>query len=293
MVNLGGFGTDLTRASAPTGHSTDGIDLQRECGTARRIGVDLSSWEGRMRELIEAGATIITFRGAGTINGILPVAEGKVVASIRDGITELRTQKIPVVLMYDGDEDNRAKPDIGSVFGQVADFFTKDKGVVVIAAQTEGWYSPLTPNAPITSANGTTFETYVFSDELPGAHASLTQSSQLVAYTNYSQVLVGPAGQIAFKQLQDLSNKAVTYRTSEQAPLRVSVFITPNNPAVGEQLALQMENAEGDMERVAKIKSKVDQRTEHPFGFLCTEQGEFNLEVQNYPGISFNLSKSN
>lgn len=293
MTKFGGSRTNLTTESTPTGHSTNGMDLQRDNSQARRIGLDLKPWEIRMQELIDNGATVITFRGAGTVNGILPEAEAeaRAVASIRDSILELRAQGIPVALMYDGDGDNRAKPDVGSVFGQVVDSFHKDRGVVAITAQTEGWYSPASPNAPISSAEGTTFETYVFGDALPGAHASLTQSAQLVAYANYSQVFVGPAGQIAYQQLQDLSDKAVSHRAPEIAPVRVSVFITPNNPAVGEQLAHQLKDAANNDQAIVKITPKLEQRKNHPFGFLSTSTGEFNVEASKYPRISFNVVK--
>lgn len=106
MLRAFSSSTDLTTASAPTGHSTDGTNLQRDTDQAQRIGLDLKPWENRMRELIDAGATIITFRGAGTVNGIAQEAEAKAVAGIRDAIIELRGKGVPVVLMYDGDGDN-------------------------------------------------------------------------------------------------------------------------------------------------------------------------------------------
>ncbi len=287
MTRFGGFRTDLTTASAPTGHSTDGAILQSDNSQAQMIGLDLKPWESRMQGLIEAGATIIAFRGAGTVNGIQPEAEGKAVATIRDAILELRESGIPVVLIYDGDGDNRVKPDVGSVFGQLADTFKQDTGVVTIAAQTEGWYSPASPNAPISSATGTAYETYVFGDKVEGAHASLTQSAQLVAYSNYLQVFVGPVGQIGFNQLQDVSDKVVARSDADPSPVRVAIFITPNNPAVGDQLANQLEAATGNEELIAKITPKIEQRKNYPYGFFCTSEGGFSLDAQMYLGIAF------
>jgi len=290
MTKFGGLRVDLTTASAPTGHARDGTNLQRDNSQAQSIGLDLKPWESRMQSLIETGAAIITFRGAGTVNGIESEAEGKAVATIRDAIMELRGKGVPVVLMYDGDGDNRAKPDVGSVFGQLADAFKQDTGVVAIAAQTEGWYNPSSPNAPISSATGTPFETYVFSDKLEGAHASLTQSAQLVAYSNYSQVFVGPAGQIAFKQLQDVSDKAVAHRDAALSPVKVAIFITPNNPAVGDQLATQLDAATGNDQLIAKITPRIEQRRNHPYGFLCTSEGDFSVDAKKYPGIAFEVA---
>ena len=257
---------------------------------ALRIGLNLKPWENRVQQLMDSGARIFTFRGAGSINGIEPGSCEKAVVAIRDRILAIREQGIPVALMYDGDGDNRAKPDIGVVFGKLADLFHKDKGVVVIAAQTEGWYGPPTEKAPIKSASGTLYETFVFGDALEGKHASLTQSAALAAYKHYEQFFVGPAGQIAFSQLQDLSEKAASHRSAD-LPLKVTVFGTSNNSTIGEELERQLKAAEGNDQLIGKITPKLEQRKGHPYGFLFTPDGEFNVDASKYPGISFAVVK--
>ncbi len=147
---------------------------------AVRLSPDLHEWHERTDALMAQGARIITFRGAGTVNGIEPSAAEAATTMLHDYVTSITSDGTPVVLMYDGDGDNRQKPDVGSVFGGLVDSLSEDPNVTAIAAQTEGWYSPKTPNAPIESATGKPFETYVFPDDLPGAHASLTQSEALL-----------------------------------------------------------------------------------------------------------------
>ncbi len=194
--------------------------------------------------------------------------------------------------MYDGDEDRRDRPDIGSVFGQLADEFNKDTGVIAIAAQTKSWYSPPSTDAPISSANGTPFETYVFSDELEGAHKSLTQSVQLVKYPNYSQVFVGPVGQIGLEQLHDVSDKAVLYRDPNLPGVKVEVFITPNNPDVDTDLASKLEAAKDNPDLTEKIRAKIEQR-QNRYGLLCTPQGFFGVPLAEFPGIAFSVGSFN
>lgn len=88
-----------------------------------------------------------------------------------------------------------------------------------------------------------------------------------------------------------MSNKAVAHRGSELPPVNVAVFVTPNNSAVGEQLSRQLQDAADNEQAIGKITPKLEQRKNHPFGFLCTPEGEFNLDAQKYPGISFDVVK--
>ena len=182
------------------------------------------------------------------------------------------------------------EPDIGAVFGELADVFSKDSGVVAIAAQCEGWYGPPTETSPIKSATGTNYETYVFSDDLEGQHASLTQSSDLVGYENYQQIFVGPAGQIAFSQLKDVSDKAASGRSDELPAVKIAVFGTTNNSALSAELAGQLEAAEGAEAR-QKVQAKITQREEHPYGFLFTRDGDFSVDTKEFPGLDFEVVK--
>jgi hypothetical protein len=285
MTEFGGTKIDLQNVKSPESalQATDTVL------SAQRIGSDLTPWEDRVNSLMADAAVIITFRGAGSVNGIDPIAASQVVAKIRDHILDLRSYGSPVALMYDGDGDNRAKPDVGSIFGELADSFAKDSSVKFIAAQSEGWYGPADKTDPIKSANGTPYETFVFANDLPGQHASLTQSSSLVAYPHYEQVFVGPAGKIAFSQLKDLSDKAVAHRPEDAGDVTVMIFSTPNNGDLAPQLKTKLDAEVDDGKRV-KILANIEQRRDHPFGFLCNSEGTLSLDAAQYPGLRFEHS---
>lgn len=252
---------------------------------ATKLSPDLHEWHERTDKLMAEGTRIITFRGAGTVNGIEPRAAEAATSILHDYVASITADGTPVVLMYDGDNDNREKPDIGSVFGGLVDSLNDDPKVTAIAAQTEGWYSPTSPNGPIESATGKPFETYVFPDDVPGSHSALTQSESLAKYAGYEQVFVGPAGPIAFNQLGDLSQKA-THRPAEAGKVKVTVLATPNNPAIDSELQSQL-TAAGDDEARSKITAKLDQRAQQPYGALFTPDGQFSVEAAQFPGVEF------
>jgi hypothetical protein len=255
---------------------------------AVRLGADLHEWHDRTGELIAQGARIIAFRGAGTVNGIDPHAAEVATSMLHDYVASITADGTPVALVYDGDGDSREKPDIGSVFGGLVDSLGDDPNVTAIAAQTEGWYSPRIPNGPIESATGKPFETYVFPDDVPGAHAALTQSDALVAYPGYEQVFVGPAGPIAFSQLGDLSEKAAR-RAPEAGAVRVTVLATPNNAAIDQELNDKLGAASDDQAR-AKIAAKLTQRAQQPYGALLTPTGELSVEPSQFPGVNISVT---
>lgn len=255
---------------------------------ATMLSPDLHEWHERTGDLMAQGTRIITLRGAGTVNGIEPGAADAATSILRDYVASITADGTPVALMYDGDGDNRQKPDVGSVFGGLVDSLSADPNVTAIAAQTEGWYSPQTPNGPIESASGTPFETYVFPDNVPGAHASLTQSEALANYAGYEQVFVGPAGPIAFSQLGDLSQKAA----HRSEGVKVSILGAPNNPAIDGELNAQLDTA-ADEETRAKVVAKLDQRAQQPYGALFTSTGQFVADENQYPGIEFAVHQVN
>ncbi len=225
------------------------------------LGTDIQPWHDRAEALKESGTRIIALRGAGSVNGIDPESADRAVGLLQHKVAALVEAGTPVALMYDGDGDSREKPDVGAVFGQLADAFKDNPSVTAIAAQTEGWYTP--DSGPIKSASDTPFETYVFGDDLPGAHDSLTQSSALVEYDGYEQVYVGPVGPIAEKQLKDVSDKAAD-RPAEAGPVPVTIIETRNNAALDQQLQTQLESAADDAAR-AKVTAKITQRQSQPY----------------------------
>lgn len=250
------------------------------------------AWEDRMNAFIAQDARIIAFRGAGTVNGIDPAAAQKSTEMIVDYLSQSVEDGTPLVLMFDGDEDNRAKPDIGSVFGSVVDSLADKPNVFAVAAQTKGWYYPKAEGANLETATGMPIETYVFDgQDLEGkalAHDDFTQSEMLAGYKGYEQVFVGPAGPIAFNQLRDTSDKAEASRLAEIGPLTVTVIEAPNNAALDVTLQEQLSAAKDDAAR-AKVQAKILQRTEQPYGALCTQAGEFSVDTAQFPGLAFQI----
>lgn len=247
-------------------------------------------WHSRMEALMADGARIITFRGAGTVNGIDPAAANAATEMITKYVSDLAEGGSTVAIMFDGDEDNRKKPDVGAVFGAVADAFKDSPNVVPITAQKQGWYYPKSEGAALESASGTPYETYVFPDNLPGSHAVLTQSEALAKYPGYEQIFVGPAGPIAFNQLQDVNDKAAG-RSSEVGPMKVTVLETPLNHELDQVFQNQLEAA-GDDEARAKVQAKIDQRTAHPYGALFTPQGEIGFDPNQYSNLDIWVSRA-
>lgn len=254
-------------------------------------------FHARMDELMSEGREIFVFRGAGTNNGIAmedaPRAAEKVTALLRDALDAGRQ----VVIMYDGDEDNREKPDVGSIFGMVADTFKDNPDVTTITAQKEGWYYPRTDGAALQSAGGTPYETYVVPDSAPlrnGAsypdltpQTDLTQSEALAQYGKYQQIFVGPAGPIAAAQLGDLNEKATSHS------VRVLVIATRNNQRLTSEFAAKKQSATeaGDTKKAALIDSIIAQR-ELPFGALYGASGERVLSLSDYPSLSIEMDES-
>jgi hypothetical protein len=280
----------MSEKPTPTGQDPSLIaGNTAELKQAVMMDQDAQEWHSRMDTLMADGARIITFRGAGTVNGIDPTAAAAATEAITGYISEIAEAGTPVAIMFDGDEDNREKPDVGSVFGAIADAFKDNPNVVAMTAQTKGWYYPKSEGGVLESANDTTYETYVFPDDMPGSHAALTQSEALAQYPGYEQVFVGPAGPIAFSQLQDVNDKAVA-RSSEAGQMRVTVLETPINHELDQVFQGQLEAA-GDDEARAKVQTKIDQRAAHPYGALFTPQGELAFEPSQYPNLDIQVNR--
>ncbi len=249
--------------------------------------LDAYQWHDRIDELVAEGARIIAFRGAGTVNGIDPAAAESVAATVANYVGELAESGTTIALIFDGDEDNRSKPDIGSVFGSITDALKDKPNVVAITAQTKNWYYPKTDGGALATATGNPYETYVFPDDLPGSHAALTQSQALVSYPNYEQIFVGPVGPIALSQLKDLSAKAIG-RTEHAGPFLVTIYGTPGNDALHQELEEQLAGA-ADEQSYTKVAAKIIQRVSKPYGSLFNADGKFAIDPYDYPGLEFSL----
>lgn len=253
---------------------------------ARMLGEDLTSWHNRMAELMQQGAHIIALRGAGSVNGIHTMEAEIATALVLDEIMELIDKNDPVALIYDGDTDDRERPDIGAIFGLMADHLQDFEGVSCLAVQSEGWYSPHAPGAALRSASGVPYETFVFSDALSGAHSELSQSDLLVGYERYRQVFVGPAGRIAAQQLEDLNRRAA----QSQRRVPVTIIKTSNNPTLDDALRAKLSDA-SETERQT-IEAKIAARAEWPYGLLFTQKGTPRYRAEDYPFLAFNVISS-
>lgn len=267
--------------------SVDSIEVQT--GPQNKAEVMDESGEAfhnRVGQLISDEYEIVTFRGAGTKNGIAPEDLQKAVGKITEVLQRDIESGKKVAIMFDGDEDNREKPDIGAVFGMVADTFKDNPNVVAIAAQQQSWYYPKAEGGVLESATGTPYETFVFPDSTPGGHAALTQSKDLAQYHDYKQVFVGPAGAIAADQLRDLNEKADGHKAS------VLAIATHNNPNLTQEFKDKAKAAfdADDMAKVQGFMATLKQREDQPFGMmygadsyktiLTGESGEFpNLQI--------------
>ena len=247
---------------------------------ATMLGEDLTQWHARMEGLMAQGARIIAVRGAGTVNGIERKAAQSMTATLEEYAHDLSAEGQPVVLMFDGHKDNPTRPDLGSVFGHTVHMLRDDPNVTAICAQTKSWYSPKDEGDCLRTAEGHPYETYVFDDSVPGGHAALTQSEQLVNYPGYEQVIIGAAGDIAYDQLNDLSRKA----TDRKVKVTVFKALLNPDPAIDEGLRAKLEQ-EQDPAKQAAIQRKLDQRRDLPFGALFTKDGGLIDEVRDLPGV--------
>lgn len=251
------------------------------------MSIDAAGWHQRMEGLMARGTRIITLRGAGKVHGIEPLPAHAATEILRNYVTQLTDGGTPVALLFDGDADNPAWPDVGSIFGGLADSLRSNFLVSTFAAQRQGWYRPASEGGALGSASGTPYETYVFPDDLPGAHATLTQSPALVGYGAYEQWFVGAVGELTLNQLKDLHEKA-THRPAENGRLRVTVLAAPQHSRAGERLVLQRA-VETDGAARAALQHKLAQREAFPNGVLFSAEGTFLASAAEYPHIAFDV----
>lgn len=259
------------------------------------LDTDLQPWHERMEELMAAGARIIAFRGPGSVAGIEPAAAEAMRAELHKYITDITADGTRVAIIYDGDDDNRERPDIGSLFGTLADSLADNPEVTPISVQTSSWYEEH-DGVSAASATGHRYETYAFDADLPDiepslkarrglAHSALTQSDALVAYAGYEQVVVGAAGPIAALQLQDLARRSAY----NARPVYVTILSSSINPAMDEELRYRAENDPDESRRVQAIE-RLARRERLPYGALFTSDGEFALDPTRYPNVVFNVT---
>ena len=254
------------------------------------VGNNFESFDRRIDSLMEKRTRIIAFRGAGSTNGIDPAQFERVTQRILDGLSYYFRDDEPIAFIYDGDPDDRDNPDIGAIFGVLADYYKDNKKISVIAVQKKSWYYPEVDGGVLKSATGIPYETFVFDDiddGMSGGHSAFSQSEKLVNYHSYEQLIVGPSGKIVLGQLTDLNSKV----REGTKPVDVMVFKAHNNPnldSVNNEALAQAELI-GDTTKISKISEKIKQRTENPFGELHSKDGRLTIDRTQYPNINFRV----
>jgi hypothetical protein len=239
------------------------------------LDMNPGAWDMHVEELITSGTHVIALRGAGKANGIAPESVTPVVGQLSRHIEAIRGRGTPLKIMYDGDEDRPHLPDIGHIFGRLADIYSS-QGVSFVACQTHNRYTRQAPGGgPLVSAAGTPYETFIFNSDLPTGHARLTQSDDLVRYRGYEQVIVGQTGPAVSNQLTDLNNKAAS---RSEGPVPVAVIDVAGDPAIDEDIARQLSDPGLDGPTRTKLEKRAIQRQEHPKGFLFDSQGNFVIK---------------
>jgi hypothetical protein len=272
------------------------VNHEEDLPPANFLETDLQPWHSRMEGLIEDGAAVIALRGAGSATGIEPKVAESMTSLLGDYISNLKADGRSVVIISDGDDDDRQYPDVGAVFGMLADRFADDSNVIPVAVQTTKWYNPKMPGAALCSAEGTPYETYIFNKDMPEigehlsgraqAHSALSQSDTLVAYPRYEQVVLGAAGSATINQLHDLSRRA-SERGTDAEPVRVTIVAAHNNPALKEKLEAKLGNPDPAKDEITR--KKLARHASSPYGLLCTTTGEPALDQADYPGLSLNF----
>jgi hypothetical protein len=245
---------------------------------------DDGQWEKIAAFIREKYPHIIALRGAGTNNGIDKksadeLLEKELVPRIKQNI-----ETGPVAIMFDGDQDSLAKPDIGYIMGRLRDEF-KDMNsdqLLFAAAQKKSWYYPSAPEGNLGNANNQEYFTYVFEDgKYPGEHNSFTQSKELVDGEGYEQWYIGASGDIANEQLSDYNNKI-----SEGGKRKAIVFKAPINQELTPAFEQKLNDAkkDGDQAKIEKFEKVLEQR-QSPYGVHWNSDGTPKVDPESYRNL--------
>jgi hypothetical protein len=240
-----------------------------------QAAIDIATaWDMNTITAMRRGSEIIALRGAGSTGGIDPSAADHVLDDLLiPQIEQVRRQEKPVVVMYDGDPDDPARPDIGYVAGRLLDRFGRfvDTGdMTFMTAQADDWYYPPRPGSNLANASGRPFDTYVFPRGVyPGDHNRFTQSDILAAYPRYRQVYIGAAGMLAAQQMVDYCN-----RVPGGGNVNITLIRALINGALDREIGEQLATAVDDAKR-QKLESMLEQRRRQ-YGVHWGDDGRFD-----------------
>jgi hypothetical protein len=256
-----------------------------QTGVFTALDVSGEIWNSLMSAMLDKSRHIIALRGAGSYNGI----------SIGDSNRLLANHLIPrlqnylndghVSVIYDGDDDVPAFPDIGHIMGRLRDYFGSSADWY--AVQKQGWYryaQTLPTIRPLHSAQGNEYCTVIFPDgAFPGEHDHFSQNMRLAASTHYEQWYVGACGQIAEKQLADYSTKAGLSKGTHRA----LIFKAPVSIEQEQELHRKLATG-GDPASVKRWNDALDRRAKNPYGLICTPEGEF-ISLPAYSNLTIEV----
>lgn len=242
-------------------------------------------WKRNMRVMLAQNCYIIALRGAGSHNGI----------SIADANSVLERHLFPrieaalmdkwVTVIFEGDNDDVAYPDIGYIAGRLRDHF--DGRMTFYAVQMLGRYKhrdKLPIMLPLVSASGRGYDTVLFPDDtFPGDHIAFTQHRLIAQSPMYEQWYVGACGKIAHTQLADYNAKGAGHAGNHDAlifPLPVSV---EQEQKIRRKLAGELDHVQRE-----RLTASLTQRAENPFGLLCTSTGEF-IQRSEYQNLNIQI----
>lgn len=246
----------------------------------------MESWNKIVEILLEKSSNLIALRGAGSINGMDKNAIDLLINNdLIPRIENLLNTPGLVIILFDGDADDIAKPDIGYVAGRLLDHFgNSDSRVIFLTAQKESWYPKDLNGGNLGNSNGSQYITYVFpNNTYPGDHNNFTQNVQLVESGKYQQWYIGASGQIANSQLKDYNDKV-----EEGSKCEVKIFKVKNNPELDADLQNKLKLAEESENTtdIGKIQAKIDQR-KNVYGAHWNNDGTPSINIEEYPGLNF------
>lgn len=241
------------------------------------------TWNHLVDWLLSRGGSMIALRGAGSVNGM---DKSEIDALINERLIPDIERLLcggNVAILYDGDDDDLAKPDIGYVAGRLLDRFGNNgSGVIFIAVQISNWYSPRHPGGNIANAYDQDYVTYVIErDVYPGDHSEFTQDHRLVSSENYEQWYIGASGEIAKSQLIDFNKKVPVGQKR-----RATIFRVKNNPNLDALISERLEaaRAEDNTVRIEKFRNQLKYR-QFVYGAHWNNDGTPLISVDEFPQL--------
>lgn len=257
--------------------------IEQSLRTKKAIMDDnMVSWKQITEKIKDEYKHIVALRGAGSINGIDKQAvDALIQGQFIPRLEAMMSGGGKVAILFDGDSDDLANPDIGYVMGRLKEHFDKNPRVLFVTAQQKSWYYPAVEGGNLTNAQGLDYVTYVFEDgKYEGNHNSFTQEKDLVDSQGYEMWFVGASGNIATEQLEDFNKKV-----GEGNKRKSVIFRAPNNAGLDEKFRSDIEKAGGDEVKVGKIQKKLDQRKDNTYGTHWDQQGKPKVDTSKYPKL--------